>query len=164
MFDKFGEFDSAEELNRAAAGFRAEGDLESLRALAEENGIDAEDAQDYIDGATGELAGACSAAVGRLAILLREETERAAPGEAQALRLIHGMAAGMALEETDLCEGMMRRGNRLRAVYEALREGARTHQSGGMGVACGTDRQLRGIIRTYFGGGDVEDAVQALYR
>ena len=36
MFDKFGEFDSVEELNRAAAGFLTEGDLDSLRKLAEE--------------------------------------------------------------------------------------------------------------------------------
>lgn len=164
MFEKFGEFDSAEELNRAAAGFRAEGDWESLRALAEENGIDAEDAQDYIDGAAGELAGAYSAAVGRLAVLLRGETENADPGEAQALRLIHSMAAGITLEDPELCEGVMKSGKRLTAVYEALREGARTRQSRGVGVACGTDRQLREILRAYFGGGDVEEAVQALYR
>lgn len=40
MFDKFGEFDSAEELNRAAAAQKAEGDLEALIALAVGNGID----------------------------------------------------------------------------------------------------------------------------
>ena len=38
MFDKFGEFNSVEELNAAAEGFRNEGDLESLMALAQENG------------------------------------------------------------------------------------------------------------------------------
>ena len=40
MWDKFGEFDSAEELNRAAAAQKAEGDREALIMLAEENGID----------------------------------------------------------------------------------------------------------------------------
>lgn len=43
MFDKFGEFDSAEELNKAAEGLKEEGDKESLIELAKENGIDPED-------------------------------------------------------------------------------------------------------------------------
>lgn len=47
MFDKFGEFDSAEELNKAAEGLKEEGDKESLIELAKENGIDPEDAEDY---------------------------------------------------------------------------------------------------------------------
>ena len=45
MWDKFGEFDSAEELNRAAAAQKAEGDREALIMLAEENGIDRDDAE-----------------------------------------------------------------------------------------------------------------------
>lgn len=47
MFDKFGEFDSAEELNKAAEGLKEEGDKESLIELAKENGIDPEDTEDY---------------------------------------------------------------------------------------------------------------------
>lgn len=50
MFDKFGEFDSADEMNRAAAAQRKEGDNEAILAIAEENGIDKEDAMDFIDG------------------------------------------------------------------------------------------------------------------
>ena len=50
MFEKFGEFDSAEEINRAAAAQRAEGDTEALMQIAIENGIDKEDAQDYAAG------------------------------------------------------------------------------------------------------------------
>ena len=55
MFDKFGEFNSVEELNAAAEGFRNEGDLESLMALAQENGLDPDDAQDYVDGIIDKL-------------------------------------------------------------------------------------------------------------
>lgn len=66
MFDKFGEFDSVEELNQAAAGFKAEGDLESLYALAQENGIDKEDAEDYADDVVEELANTSLAAMGKL--------------------------------------------------------------------------------------------------
>lgn len=66
MFDKFGEFDSWEELNKAAAGQKAEGDIEALIELAKENGIDEEDAKDYADGFINELATPLSAAVGKI--------------------------------------------------------------------------------------------------
>ena len=46
MFDKFGEFDSAEEINKAAAGL----DETELKKLAEENGLDEDDAMDYCGG------------------------------------------------------------------------------------------------------------------
>ncbi len=68
MFDKFGEFDSAEELNMAAEGFKREGDTVSLFELAEENGIDKEDAEDYADGTAGELANPLMAALGKLRV------------------------------------------------------------------------------------------------
>lgn len=72
MFDKFGEFDSAEEMNTAAAAQLEEGDLEAVYAIAEENGIDREDAQDFIDGAVHELANPLMAAYGKLDV---EEVE-----------------------------------------------------------------------------------------
>lgn len=65
MFEKFGEFDSCEELNRAAAQLK-EGDKETVVALALENGIDKEDAEDYIDGYIEELATPTMAAAGKL--------------------------------------------------------------------------------------------------
>lgn len=68
MFDKFGEFDSVEELNRAAAAQKAEGDEEALIALAMENGLDREDAEDYMDGVLEELASPAMAAVGKLKV------------------------------------------------------------------------------------------------
>lgn len=66
MFDKFGEFDSAEEINRAAAAQMAEGDTAAVMAIAEENGIDKEDAQDYIDGVIAELTTPLLAAYGKI--------------------------------------------------------------------------------------------------
>lgn len=68
MFDKFGIFDSVEELNRAAAAQKNEGDEEALVALAVENGLDKEDAEDYMDGATEVLATPIMAAVGKLKV------------------------------------------------------------------------------------------------
>lgn len=68
MFEKFGEFDSYEELNRAAAAQLAEGDKEAIYAIAEENGIDREDAEEYIDGDAAELVTALMAANGKLKV------------------------------------------------------------------------------------------------
>lgn len=49
MFDKFGPL-TYEELNKTAEGLKMEGDIESLILLAEENGLEKEDAEDYADG------------------------------------------------------------------------------------------------------------------
>ena len=66
MFDKFGEFDSVEELNRAAAAQKAEGDEQALVLLAQENGIDLEDAEDFISGFQEEFASPLMAATGKI--------------------------------------------------------------------------------------------------
>lgn len=72
MFDKFGEFDSVEELNEAAAGQLAQGDTEAIYLLAAENGIAKLDAEDYIDGMVPELASAMMAAFGKLEVEAQE--------------------------------------------------------------------------------------------
>jgi len=68
MFEKFGEFDSYEEINRAAAAQRDEGDEEALIALALENGIDKEDAEAYMDQCIEELCTPVTAALGKLKV------------------------------------------------------------------------------------------------
>lgn len=68
MFEKFGELESVEELNKAAAGLKEEGDIASLIVLSEENGLDKEDAEDYAAGEMEELATSCTAAHGRLKV------------------------------------------------------------------------------------------------
>ena len=66
MFDKFGEFDSAEEINRAAAAQLKEGDLDAIKTIAEENGLDPEDAEDFCTGAIDSLTTPLLAAMGKL--------------------------------------------------------------------------------------------------
>jgi Mg2+ and Co2+ transporter CorA len=66
MFEIFGEFNTAEEINQAAAGLKAEGDNESIKKLAKENGLDPEFAQAYIDGDIQELTNDMMAAVGKI--------------------------------------------------------------------------------------------------
>lgn len=68
MFDKFGEFNGVEELNEKAAELMVAKDYESIKELAKENGIDIEDAEDYIDGVIDVLATPITAAFGKLDI------------------------------------------------------------------------------------------------
>ena len=77
MFDKYGEFDSAEEINKAAAGQLEQGDVEAIKEIAEENGLDPEDAEDYIDGIVEELCNPLMAAFGKIKI----ESEELKPKE-----------------------------------------------------------------------------------
>lgn len=51
MFDKFGKM-NYDELIRTAKAEKEEGDEEALIALAQENGLDQEDAEDYMDDLT----------------------------------------------------------------------------------------------------------------
>ncbi len=66
MFDIFGEFNSAQEINQAAAGLLAEGDEKNIYVLAKENGLDEAFAQAYIEGEIPELTNALMAAVGKI--------------------------------------------------------------------------------------------------
>ena len=68
MFEKFGEFNSAEEINECAAGLKEEGDEESLYAMAEENGLAKEDVEDYLDDVVDELCNVSMAALGKLEV------------------------------------------------------------------------------------------------
>lgn len=66
MFERFGKFDCVEDLNLTAEGLKEEGDRESLIVLAEENGIDKEDAEDYADGYVPVFATPMMAVSGRI--------------------------------------------------------------------------------------------------
>ncbi|RDU22187.1 Cas9 inhibitor AcrIIA9 family protein [Anaerosacchariphilus polymeriproducens] len=68
MYEVFGEFDSAEEMNRAAAGLLEEGDTKNILILAKENGIEEGIAQAYNAGAMEELTDPFMAAVGKLTV------------------------------------------------------------------------------------------------
>lgn len=77
MFDTFGEFDSAEEINKAAANQKINGDMEAIREIAAENGLDPEDAEDFIKGDIDELCTPILAAFGKIKI----ESEELKPTE-----------------------------------------------------------------------------------
>lgn len=66
MYEKFGEFDSWEEVNRAARAQLEEGDLDAIKEIAKENGLDPEDVEDFCTGAIEELTTPTLAAIGKL--------------------------------------------------------------------------------------------------
>ena len=66
MFEKYGEFDSYEEINEKAEELLSAGEEDAVRELAKENGLDLEDAEDYITAAENRLCTAMMAAIGKL--------------------------------------------------------------------------------------------------
>lgn len=72
MFDRFGEFDSAAEINETAVNLRKEGDTESIKVLAEENGIDLDIAEAFIDGDLFYLCDDMAAAIGKIEVESKE--------------------------------------------------------------------------------------------
>lgn len=72
MFDRFGEFDSAEEINETAVNLRKEGDRESLKVLAKENGIDADVLEAFLEGDMLFLCDGMMAAIGKIDVEAKE--------------------------------------------------------------------------------------------
>lgn len=66
MWDKYGEFDSFEEINVKAKELLAAGQAEEVRVLAKENGIAPEMADYFITGAIDFLCDSMTAAIGKL--------------------------------------------------------------------------------------------------
>lgn len=122
MFDKFGEFDSADEMNRAAAAQRKEGDNEAILAIAEENGIDREDAIDFIDGCVAAFVTSLMAAYGKLDI----EAKEMKPYEIMEdwLQYIKLKCA----EEPEMAVAVRRKGKSLKGCIAALLEWSMKNQ------------------------------------
>lgn len=68
MYERFGEFNSAEEINETAVNLRKEGDKESIEILAKENGIDEDVAEAFLDGDILYLCDVMSAAIGKIEV------------------------------------------------------------------------------------------------
>ncbi|MBR2561420.1 MAG: hypothetical protein IKF59_04435 [Lachnospiraceae bacterium] len=145
MFDKYGEFDSVEELNLAAEGFASEGDMESLRGLARENGIDEEEAEDYMAGEKEDFVTPYEAAIGRLKVQ-----------EGDAPQVLLTICAGLCADREDLCHAVMKKGRRVREAFEALKSSARKearariNRGETMASVCETDREKETLIIGYF--------------
>lgn len=116
MFDKFGEFDSAEELNRAAAAQLKEGDNDAIYTLAAENGIDREDAKDYVNGDLDELTNPFMAAVGKLNVEAEYLTLEGAMED------FRGYIIQFCSEDAEFCAAVRKKGKRLSLCLAAVLE------------------------------------------
>lgn len=161
MYEKFGEFNSVEELNKAADGFKAEGDTVSILELALENGIEEEDAQDFISGESEQFATLAMAAMGKLDV---EEKEKNSVSK-MALRVVISMIHTIIVEQ-EMQIAVMKKGKRAKDIVSALEAGAKKHKNGNIGVSCGTDKQLKDIIRAYYLGTkeDMNKKIEDLYK
>lgn len=149
MFDKFGEFGSAEELNKAAEGFKNEGDIKSLYELAKENGISKEDVADYMDGYVDKFASEMMAALGRMEVEKKElEKENDTITKSAVHYIILFMDA--MLSEPEMQKAIMKKGKSPRKLLEKMKNAARKHAEGNTGVCCGTDKELKDLIKIYY--------------
>lgn len=114
MFEKFGEFDSAEELNVAAATALEQNDTEAVKALAKENGIEEQDAQDYIDGMVPELCSPIMAAVGKLNI------EKQALALPEMMEHWCDMLNEMLITSPSMADGIRKKGKRMSKLFGQL--------------------------------------------
>lgn len=115
MFDIFGEFDSAEEINFAAIGLRNEGDLENIRKLAEENGLDRELAELFIGGELAEICDVTTAALGKLYV---EEQEKIMKQEIAADWVSY--VRGCAGRDEEMAAAVRRKGKSLSGLFAAI--------------------------------------------
>ena len=122
MFDTFGEFDTAKEINELAINLRKEGDRESLNLLAKENGIDPEIAEAFLDGDIDFLCDVMAAAIGKLEV------------EAAELKPVEIMAdwveyiKGRCLEDDKLAVAIRKKGKTLKGAIAALLTWSFKHQ------------------------------------
>ena len=162
MFERFGEFDSYEEINRAAEGLKEEGDIESLKVLAEENGLDPEDAEDYMnDNLYGLFCNEIQAALGKIKV----ECEELKPKDLMEDWVDYLQT--IVMDESDIAQAVRKKGKSLAGVMAALLKWSFAHQhdipedikkaagvSAGkvtFGIPCMAD--AKHIIREYYLGG-----------
>lgn len=161
MEHKFGVFNTVEELNRAAAAQKAEGDIEALKGLAAENGIEEEDVEDYLDDLVEELVTPCIAAMAKLnleekeldlksqlkdwkeyvVVLCTEDEKLCHAVFSPEKQLLHVLAAGLKLASQ----------NRITVDKKIIKAAGLPESAAYIGM-CGKE-ELRKIVLDYYLGG-----------
>lgn len=114
MFEKFGEMSSFEEINELAENLFNEGDTESLRVMAKENGIQEECVTMYLEGDTPVLCDAMTAALGKIDV----EAAELRPKEIMEDWVEY--LRGQCLENEILCHQVRKKGKNLKGCIAAL--------------------------------------------
>lgn len=144
MFEIFGEFDTCMELNQAAEGLKEEGDIASLRKLAEENGIDEFDTEAFIKGEISELSNPITAALGKL------KKEKEAAKNDVTLAIIDYLES--LCDDIDMALAIRKNGKRASKVYDKVYEYAKANQKGNYGVC--SDEKAFQMARDYYKGAE----------
>lgn len=114
MFEKFGEMGSFEEINELAENLFNEGDTESLRVMAKENGIQEEYVTMYLEGDIPVLCDAMTAALGKIDV----EAAELRPKEIMEDWVEY--LRGQCLENEILCYQVRKKGKSLKGCIAAL--------------------------------------------
>ena len=122
MFERFGEFSSAEEINTLAVNLRKDGNAQSIRELASENGLDEEIAQAFLDGDIPYLCDDATAAIGKI------EIEAAELKPAEILEDWTGYIKVRCMEKPEMARKVRDKGKTLKGCIAELIKWSFTHQ------------------------------------
>ena len=114
MFEKFGEFDSYKEINELAENLFNEGDTESLKAMARENGIQNDFVEMYIQGDIPVLCDPLTTAMGKI------DVEEAALKPKEIMEDWVEYLRGQCMENEILARQVRKKGKSLKGCIAAL--------------------------------------------
>lgn len=113
MYEKFGEMSSYIEINELAANLKKEGDIESIRELAKENGLE-DYADDFINNPIEELCGSFEAAYGKIDLEAKElKTKELMNDWVEYIK-------ALCLEDTNICLKVREKGKSLKGCLAKL--------------------------------------------
>ena len=160
LYEKFGELGSADEINELARNLLKEGDTESIKALAKENGIPEGYADMFITGDIPDICDVQTAAVGKI----DAEVEELGPKDIMADWAEYIKA--VCIEDEDMAHKVRAKGKSIKGCIGALLKWSFGHQQpvdkdilkeakvSASKVTLGIPGQAtaRKLIREYYGG------------
>ena len=163
IFTKYGNFNSADEINEAAKNQLAQGDTEAIREIARENGLDPEDAEEFITGGWDRVCSETSAALGKITIeedsmtisgimhdwiryiqLCISESKEFAIAVRRSDKSLAGALGAILKASEELME----------EVDDAILEAADIHFKGQVKFGIPEEAQVRDIVKAYYLGGN----------
>lgn len=160
LYGKFGELDSADQLNELAGNLLKEGDKGSIGLLAQENGIPIDYVQMFIAGDIPALCDIATAAIGKIEV----EAKELEPKDIMVDWVDYIKA--VCLEDEDMAKAVRRKGKTLKGCIGKILEWAFKNQQPvdkdiikAAGVKAGKvtlgmpgQAKVRELIRSYYGG------------
>lgn len=122
LYGKFGELGSADEINELARNLLNEGDTESIKALAKENGIPEDYTGMFITGDIPDICDAQTAAVGKI------DAEVAELKPKDIMEDWVEYIKAVCLEDDDMARAVRKKGKTLKGCIGAILKWAFSHQ------------------------------------